>query len=80
LAARRDAVMQDCGDEDLPRKFEARKKENHELVSNLVRSVFHPVDRVRLRNYVANIKLEEINGGFKIYFSGKIRSLRVFQL
>jgi hypothetical protein len=65
-AAFRKNVKKHCGDNSLPRKFDAWKEANHELVANLAVSVFDPLDRNRLNNILAYITIKEIKGGFRV--------------
>ena len=60
----RKAIKKDCGDSNLPRKFERWKKDHHESIGELVYSAFHPLDRSFFENEVAYIVFIEDEDGF----------------
>jgi hypothetical protein len=50
----------------LTRTFDKWKADNFKLISSLVKSVMHPISRLRLESHVAVISLKELPSGFQV--------------
>ena len=60
----RKAAKKDCGDKNLPRKFERWEEENHKLVTDLRISYFHPLKMSDLDKVIVEMKFKEKGDGF----------------
>jgi hypothetical protein len=54
------------GDSRLTRKYKTWKTENFDYASSLTLALMYPISRLRLESHFAEIRLQELPGGFRV--------------